>query len=98
MSNLSNPFGLATSTPAERSLQASIASNESWAKTPDRSARTAAARRAFEERFEKQVDPDGLLAPTERAARAANARRAHFQRLALKSARVRRARKRGEAA
>jgi len=37
-------------------------------------------------KFEEQVDPDGTLAPQERAKRAENAKRAHFQRLALKSA------------
>jgi len=79
--------------PAERSLCAAIASNESWAKTADRPARTAAARRAFNKRFEDQVDPDGVLTPAERAKRAENARQAHFQRLALKSAQARRARK-----
>ncbi|BCP05896.1 hypothetical protein P6281_16360 [Mycobacterium sp. 5-140-3-2] len=89
---MSNQFG---STPAERSLQARIASNISWSSTPNRSARTAPARRAFNERFERQVDPDGILLPAERARRAENARKAHFQLLALKSARARRARKAG---
>jgi len=45
----------------ERALRASIAVNESWAKTPDRSARTANARAASDARFERQVDPDGVL-------------------------------------
>lgn len=87
---MSNQFG---STPAERSLQARIASNISWASTTNRSARTAPARAAFNERFERQVDPHGILLPAERARRAENARKAHFQQLALKSARARRARK-----
>jgi hypothetical protein len=47
-----------TLTPAERTLRAQIASNTSWANTIDRRARTAAARRAAEERFEREVDPD----------------------------------------
>lgn len=80
------------STPAERSLRASLAANVGWANTPDRLARTAPGRAAAEARFEKLVDPEGLLPPAERAKRAANARKAHFQRMALASARSRRAR------
>ena len=76
----------------ERSLIARIAVHESWARTTDRSARTAAARAAFADRFEKQVDPDGVLTPDERARRAEHARQAHMTRLALKSAQSRRAR------
>lgn len=78
---------------ARRSLLAKIASHESWAKTDDRSARTAPARAAFLDRFERQVDPDGTLDPAERAKRAKHARTAHFHRLALRSAEARRARK-----
>jgi hypothetical protein len=53
---------------------------------------TAAARRAFNARFEDQVDPDHVLTPAERAKRAEMARKAYFARLALKSAQVRRKR------
>lgn len=75
---------------SERRLAASIAAHESWAKTPDRTARTAPARAALDRKFETQVDPDGTLPPDERARRAEHARKAHFQRLALKSAKARR--------
>jgi hypothetical protein len=80
-------------TPAERSLRSTIAVNTSWANTEDWSARTAPARQKFDERFEKQVDPEGKLPPAERAKRAEKARQAYFQGLALKSsvARKRRA-------
>lgn len=61
-----------------------IGAHESWARTEDRSARTAPARAAAMERFEKQVDPDGVLPPRERAIRAEHARKAYMQRLALK--------------
>lgn len=91
---MSTAFG---STPAERSLMARIASNTSWANTADRSARTAPARRAFLDRFERQVDPDGTLPPAERARRAESARKAHFQRMARASARARRRRAGGAA-
>jgi hypothetical protein len=52
---------------ADRSLIARLAAHESWANTADPSARTAPARRALLDRFERQVDPDGGLPPTERA-------------------------------
>lgn len=87
-----------TLTPAQRSLRGSIAVNESWARTEDRSARTANGRKAFADSFEAQVDPEGRLTPEERAKRAENARRAHFQRMAYKSAKVRQARKAGASA
>ncbi len=51
----------------------------------------AAARAAALARFEREVDPTGSLAPAERSRRAEYARRAYFAKLALKSARVRRA-------
>lgn len=84
-------------TPAERTLRAQLAAHTSWAGTDDRPARTRAARAKFDERFEREVDPDGVLPPAERARRAENARQAYFARLALKSAQARRARKGGEA-
>ena len=48
-----------------------IAAHESWAHTPDRSARTAPARAALMAKFERQIDPDGTLSPDERARRQA---------------------------
>lgn len=76
--------------PSTRVLVAKIAAHERWAGTHDRTAATAAARKAFIDRFERTVDPEGVLDPAERAVRAEHARRAHFQRLALKSAQARR--------
>lgn len=78
-------------TPTERSLRASIASNARWSRERDRSAATARAREAALARFEDEVDPDRTLDPATRAKLAENARRAHFQRLAFRSARARRA-------
>ena len=75
---------------SERKLRASIAAHESWAQTDDRTARTAAARTAFAMSFEDKVDPEHKLPPNERACRAESARKAHYQRLALKSAKARR--------
>lgn len=78
------------SDPESRSLVGKIAAHASWANTPDRTARTAPARAALMEKFERQVDPDGVLSPAERAKRAESARKAYFLRLALKSADSRR--------
>ena len=77
-------------TPEERVLRAQIAANESWAKTPDRAARTAPARQALDEKFEREVDPNNELTPAERAKRAESKRKAHFQRMAFKSVQARR--------
>ena len=63
-----------------------------WAACEDRTAATAAARAAFAARFLREVDPEGTLPPDERAKRAELAKRDYFRRLALKSARARRAR------
>lgn len=78
-------------TCAEISLHAQLAAHTSWAATDDPAARTAPARAAFLERFEREVDPGGLLSPPDRARRAEHARKAYFARLALASAKARRA-------
>lgn len=84
-------------TESERVLRAQIAAHTSWAITTDRSARTRNARAKFDERFEREVDPNGVLPPDERAKRAENARKAYFAALALKSAKARRLRSAGGA-
>ena len=58
----------------------------------DRKEITAAARAAALSRFERQVDPDGVLPPEERMRRARYARRAYFAKLAIRSAEARGAR------
>lgn len=83
------------SNPGDRRLIATIAVHESWARTPDRAARTRPARQAALARFESQVDPDGVLDADERTRRATSARSAYFVRLALKSAQSRRAARAG---
>ena len=54
---------------------------------------TSAARAAFLGKFEIEVDPGATLPVEERLRRAEAARRLHFTRLAMKSARARGARK-----
>jgi hypothetical protein len=51
---------------------------------------TEPGRRAFWIKFEREVDPEGILTPEERTRRADLARQAYFARLALKSAQARR--------
>lgn len=67
---------------AERKLRSSIAAHTSWANTDDRSARTAPARRALDQKFLDEAGGD--------PARAEHLRKAYFARLALKSAKARR--------
>ena len=50
---------------------------------------TARARATFLDRFNHEVDPDRVLPPSERARRAEAAKKLHFTRLALKSAKAR---------
>lgn len=80
---------------SERSMQMRIASYKSWAQTKDRSARTAAARRASHHtRFIEQareLHPDGT---EEQIAKAAEAlKSAHYRELSLRSAQSRRIRR-----
>lgn len=58
--------------------------------THDTKVVSAPGRAAAEARFEKQVDPEGVLEPAERARRAEMARKAHFSRMGLASAQARR--------
>lgn len=69
-----------------------IAALESWAHTPDRSARTRPARAAMDRKFEQEVDPDGVMSPADRAKAVENARKAYYLRLAQASAAARRQR------
>lgn len=78
--------------PSDAIQIARLAAYIKWASCEDRTAATAAARKAFADRFEREVDPEGKLPPAERAKRAEAAKKAYFQRLALKSAQARRAR------
>ncbi len=76
--------------PNERVLRARLAAHTRWSLEADPAAATAKARQAFMDSFERDVDPEGEMAPAERARRAESARKAHFTRLALKSAQARR--------
>lgn len=84
-----------STTQTERTLRAKIAAHKRWAHTVDRTAATEPARRGLLDKFEREVDPHNRLNPAERAKQAENARREHYARMALKSARARARRRRG---
>jgi hypothetical protein len=69
-------------TDSERRLLAQVRAHESWAQTEDRSARTASARKALEDKFLAEAGGDPV--------RAEHLRRAFYARLAFKSAQARR--------
>lgn len=77
-------------TPAERTLRAKIGAYSLHAQG---GTNTGPARRAFLSKFEQEVDHDGVLSEQERQRRANCARKAHFARLGLKSAKKRKNKK-----
>jgi hypothetical protein len=78
--------------PSERALRARLAAHTMHGRN-DARVTTAKARAAFLARFERQADPEGRLSPAERQRRAQQLRSAYFARLALASAKARRARR-----
>jgi hypothetical protein len=74
---------------SKRVLQARMAAHALHAKVTDPSAHTAPARMNFLSRFEREVDPEGLLEPQERARRAEHAKKAYFLKLAAESSKAR---------
>lgn len=83
-------------TRQQRQMNGRIGALESWANTPDRSARTAPGTKASPASVEywlPKVDPAGEMSAADREKAAENARRAHMLRLAQASAKARAARK-----
>ena len=78
-------------TPAERTLRARIAAHARWAREPDRTKATQAARNGLGAMFEAQVPPE-ITDPEARAKAAENLRRAYYARLSLAAAKARRQR------
>ena len=74
--------------PAERSAIARIAAHSLHAQHDSREL-TEPARAGFQLRFEREVDPEGVLDPDERTRRARHAMRAYMLGLARKSAKAR---------
>ena len=75
--------------PQDRVLRARLAAQTKWSRHDPREG-TQKARDAFLQSFIDKVDPDRLLPDAERRRRAESARRAHFTKMALASARSRR--------
>ncbi len=75
--------------PAQRSLTGRIGAAVSWANTDDRARRTQAARDAADARFLKLADPDGVMTPKARRAKAEQLRREFYARIQLRSAQAR---------
>lgn len=70
--------------PELRTLRSKFAAHESWARTTDRTARTANARKALEDKWLTEAGGDPV--------RAEHLRKAHYARMAFKSAQARRRR------
>lgn len=72
-------------------MAARIAAHTRWSREDGRegTAKARAAGPGSVAYWEAKVDPDGRLAEPERLRRAESARKAHYQRLALASARAR---------
>ena len=81
---------------AERILRARIAAYALHAQHDPRET-TAKGRAAFLARFDREVDPEGLLEPDERRRRAEQARRAYFARLSLAAVKARQAKRAAQA-
>jgi hypothetical protein len=71
-------------TPSQRVLRAQLAAHTSWARTQDRTARTANARQALEDKWLREADGDPK--------RAESLRKAFYASIALKSSQARRRR------
>ncbi|WP_086002969.1 hypothetical protein [Nocardiopsis salina] len=81
---------MAHSDPTRRSQIASLAAHTSWARTPHRAERMAPANRAREQKWEREVDPDGVMDPADRARAAESARAAYYRRLSMAGVEARR--------
>ena len=82
---------------SEASLRARIGAHALHA-THDPRETTKNGRAVFLSRFDREVDPDGVLPEAERVRRAGHARKAYFAKLALKSAKARRLKRQRKAA
>jgi hypothetical protein len=81
-----------TEVTPERRLRAQAAAHARWSRVrpADRRDATAAARAGLQARFEREVDPDGVLPAHERAVMVENARKAYFAAITARSLATRR--------
>jgi hypothetical protein len=80
-------------TPEQRSLRARCAAYVLHSQRDSSELLAAAHQASHVTKFEREVDPDNVLPPEERARRLESARRAYLTRLALASSRARAERK-----
>jgi hypothetical protein len=73
----------------DRTLIARIAAAERWGREPDRASATAPARAGLWARFEREADPERVLAPDERHRRAESLFKAHMMRMSRAAAAAR---------
>lgn len=78
----------------QHSINGRIGAAERWgrATSDQRERSTRAARRAFDERFERLADPDGVMSEADRIAAAAHLKQAHMLRMSRAAAAARRRR------
>ena len=88
-----NPVDASDSTGAFKSAAARIG-GLSLHIDGDSYAIAARARAGLQAKFEREADPDGTLAPEERARRVELVRRRHYARVGLKAAKTRRTKSR----
>lgn len=81
-----------TMTAEQRVIRARLAAHAMHAKH-DPVETTAKAREAFRTKFEREVDPDGVLPEAERLRRAESAKKAYYTRLTFAASRARQAKK-----
>lgn len=74
--------------PSQRSQRARIASLARWSKESP-AANAARGQAGLLAKFEREVDPDGVLPAAERRRRAECARKLHMARLSLKASKAR---------
>lgn len=75
---------------AERRLASSMGAHLSWARTRDRTARTAPAREGLRAKYAREIDPDGTMPAAERERAVDSRMRVHMQQMALRSVAARR--------
>lgn len=86
-----------TTTPTDLSQAGTAMARARWARVADRAKATEPARDAFDARFYREADADGVVDPAERAYRAQQARRAYFTELSRRAAAARMSRRGGAA-
>lgn len=84
---------MSEASPTEITLAARALAHRSWAATTDRRARMAKVWEAREARWVRLADPEGVLSPEDRAAKAASLRAAFYAEITRKSLASRRAKR-----